>query len=166
MVKKSWSDCLPLLLLSLGSRMFVKQNPDRNKIIIAIITYPSVDPVTIATFPSSFLLVELIHQLVCFNVDGNLNNNCILFENICWFWYLLIHLALLTSGLYHFQFKVGLSPSKKIYIISLIESSLKMMRIGFCFNLKTLFVLKIFKFLSQLYGHAGKKNEPVNYLRL
>ena len=146
--------------------MFVKQNPDRNKTIIPIITYPSVDPVTIATFPSSFLLVELIHLLVCFNVDGNLNNNCILFENICWFWYLLIHLAFLTSGLYHFQFKVGLSPSKKIYIISLIESSLKMMRIGFCFNLKTLFVLKIFKFLSQLYGHAGKKNEPVNYLRL
>ena len=145
--------------------MFVKENPDWNKIIITIITYPSVDPVTIATFPSSFLLVELIHLLVCFNVDGNLNN-CILFENICWFWYLLIHLALLTSGLYHFQFKVGLSPSKKICIISLIESALKMMRNGFCFDLKTLFVLKIFKFLSQLYGQTGQKNEPVNYLRL
>ena len=62
--------------------------------------------------------------------------------------------------------KVGLSPSKKICIISLIESPLKMMRNGFCFDLKTIFVLKIFKFLSQLYGQTGKKNEPVNYLRL
>ena len=52
--------------------------------------------------------------------------------------------------------KVGLSPSKKIYVICLIESPLKMMKNAFYFNLKTLFILKIFKFLSRLFGHMGK----------
>ena len=52
--------------------------------------------------------------------------------------------------------KVGLSPSKKIYVICLIESPLKTMKNAFYFNLKTLFVLKIFKFLSRLFGHMGK----------
>ena len=53
-------------------------------------------------------------------------------------------------------FKVGLSPSKKICVICLIESPLKMMKNAFYFILKALFVLMIFRFLSQLFGHIGK----------
>ena len=45
-------------------------------------------------------------------------------------------------------FEVGLSPSKKICVICFIETHLKLMKNAFCFILKTLFVLKIFKFLS------------------
>ena len=52
--------------------------------------------------------------------------------------------------------KVGLSPSKKICVISLMESPLKMIRNTFYFILKGLFVLKIFKFLSWLFGHVEK----------
>ena len=36
------------------------------------------------------------------------------------------------------------------------ESPLKMMKIDFYFTLKALFVLKIFKFLSLLFGHVEK----------
>ena len=36
------------------------------------------------------------------------------------------------------------------------ESPLKMMKNAFYFKLKALFVLKIFKFLSQLFAHLGK----------
>ena len=52
--------------------------------------------------------------------------------------------------------KVGLSPSKKICVICLIESPVKMIKNAFYFILKALFVLKIFKFLSRLFGHLGK----------
>ena len=52
--------------------------------------------------------------------------------------------------------KVGLPPSKKICVIYLIESPLKIMKNASYFNLKALFVLKIFKFLSRLFGHVGK----------
>ena len=52
--------------------------------------------------------------------------------------------------------KVGLSPSKKICGICLIESPLKMMKNAFYFILKALFVLKIFKFLLRLFRHVGK----------
>ena len=52
--------------------------------------------------------------------------------------------------------KVGLSPSKKNCVISLIESPLKMMKSAFYFTLKALFVLEIFKLLSRLFGHVGK----------
>ena len=45
-------------------------------------------------------------------------------------------------------FKVRLSPSKNDCVIYFIESPLKMMKNAFYFILKTLFVLKIFKFLS------------------
>ena len=51
--------------------------------------------------------------------------------------------------------KVGLSPPKKNCVICLIESPL-MMKNDFYFILKALFVLKLFKFLSQLFGHVGK----------
>ena len=54
------------------------------------------------------------------------------------------------------SFKVGLSPSKKIGFICLIESPLKMIKNAFYFILKAFFVLKIFKFLSRLFGHVEK----------
>ena len=46
------------------------------------------------------------------------------------------------------------------------ESSLKMMKKAFCFTSIALFVLKIFKFLSWLFGHAAKllaKKDKVNF---
>ena len=54
------------------------------------------------------------------------------------------------------RFEVGLSHYKKICVIFLIENPLKMMKNAFHFILKALFVLKIFKFLSRLFGHIGK----------
>ena len=51
--------------------------------------------------------------------------------------------------------KVRLSPSKNCAIF-LIESPLKTMKNAFCFVLKALFVLKIFKFLSRHFGHVWK----------
>ena len=41
-------------------------------------------------------------------------------------------------------------------IICFIESLLKMMKYAFYFILKALFFLKIFKFLSRLFGHVEK----------
>ena len=45
---------------------------------------------------------------------------------------------------------------EKNLVICLIESPLKMMKNVFCFILKALFILEIFKFLSRLFGHVGK----------
>ena len=45
-------------------------------------------------------------------------------------------------------FKVRLLPSKKICVICVIESPLKVMKNAFYFILKAIFVLKIFKFLT------------------
>ena len=56
----------------------------------------------------------------------------------------------------HPAFKVGLSPSKRICVICSIESPLKMMKNTFYLFLNALFVLKIFKILSRLFGHVGK----------
>ena len=53
-------------------------------------------------------------------------------------------------------FKVGLSSFKKNVVICLIENLLKMMKNAFYFISKALFVLKIFKLLSRLFGHVGK----------
>ena len=53
-------------------------------------------------------------------------------------------------------FKVGLSTSKKNCVICFIESPLKVIKNAFYFILKALFVLKVFKFLSWLFGHGGK----------
>ena len=50
--------------------------------------------------------------------------------------------------------KVRLSPSKRNCFICFNESPLKMVKNDFYFILKALFVLKIFKFLSCLFGHA------------
>ena len=47
-----------------------------------------------------------------------------------------------------------------------IESPLKMMKNAFYFTLKALFVLKIFKFLSWIFGHVAKrldKEDKVNF---
>ena len=44
----------------------------------------------------------------------------------------------------------------KIIIIYFNESPLKMMKNAFYFILKALFVHKIFKFLSRLFGYVGK----------
>ena len=52
--------------------------------------------------------------------------------------------------------KVELSPSKKIRVICLIESPLEVMKKALYFILKALFVLKIFTFLSWIFGHLGK----------
>ena len=72
----------------------------------------------------------------------------------------IIHLVLnlITPNCFmtKIDIKVGLSPSQKICIICLSESPLKMMKNAFYFILKVLFILKIFKFLSRLFGHVGK----------
>ena len=52
-------------------------------------------------------------------------------------------------------FTVGLSPSKKV-LFCVSDSPSKMMKNDFYFILKALFVLKIFKFLSLLFGHVEK----------
>ena len=54
----------------------------------------------------------------------------------------------------HINFKVILSPFNKVCFISFNESPLKMMKNAFCFIVKALFVLKIFKFLSWRFGHV------------
>ena len=63
------------------------------------------------------------------------------------------------SGISHFAalaFEVGPSHSKKMcYLFH--WKPFKMMKNSFYFILKALFVLKIFKFLSWLFGHEGKK---------
>ena len=46
-------------------------------------------------------------------------------------------------------------PNKTIFVC-FNESPLKMMKNAFHFILKALFVLKIFEFLSRLFGHEGK----------
>ena len=52
--------------------------------------------------------------------------------------------------------KVGLLVSEKNYTIWFIESALKMTKNAFCFIIKACFVLKIFAFLSWLFGHVEK----------
>ena len=60
--------------------------------------------------------------------------------------------------------KFGLSPSKKMDVSCSIENPLIMMKNAFYFILKSLFVLKIFKFLSRLFGHVG--NSLIRKIRL
>ena len=55
------------------------------------------------------------------------------------------------------EFNIEPSPSKKTCVIFLTESPLKVMKIAFYFILKALIVLKIFKFLSRLFGHVSKR---------
>ena len=65
-------------------------------------------------------------------------------------------MAVVNVNLKLFAFKVGLSSSKKIRVICLIESPLKIMKNAFYFILRALSVLKIFEFLSYLFGNLGK----------
>ena len=51
--------------------------------------------------------------------------------------------------------KIGLLPSKKLFFICFSDSP-SMMKKNFYFILKTLSILKIFKFLSWLFGHVRK----------
>ena len=60
--------------------------------------------------------------------------------------------------IYHsFLFKIGLSASKKHFLICFNDSPSTMMKNGFYFILKALFVLKIFKFMSWLICHVEKR---------
>ena len=52
--------------------------------------------------------------------------------------------------------KVELSPFKKNCVICFNESLLKMMKKACYFILKALFVLKMFKFFSLVFGHIEK----------
>ena len=54
------------------------------------------------------------------------------------------------------EIKVRLYPSKKNFFICFNDSPSTMMKNVFYFILKTLFVLKIFEFLSWLFGHVEK----------
>ena len=54
------------------------------------------------------------------------------------------------------HFKVKLSPSKKKYVIYFIESPSEMIKNPFYLILEALFVLKIFKLLSQRFGQVRK----------
>ena len=88
---------------------------------------------------------------------------CLLFFNVFCIYYFIC--CLRTHSWYalpnlYFKFRnlieVRVLPSKIICVICLIESPLKMMKKAFYLNLKALFVLKIFKFLSQLFHHVGE----------
>ena len=68
-----------------------------------------------------------------------------------------IHYVIISTNFVDIDFKVGLSPSKKNHFISFNKNALKIMKNAFHFILKFLFVLKIFKFLSWLFGHVDKR---------
>ena len=53
--------------------------------------------------------------------------------------------------------KVKLSPSKNFALFALLKDLENDLKNAFYFFLKALFVLKIFKFLSWLFGHVEKK---------
>ena len=53
-------------------------------------------------------------------------------------------------------FKVGPSPSKKIFLFASMIALQKIMQNAFYFILKAHFVLKIFKCWSWLFGHVKK----------
>ena len=62
-----------------------------------------------------------------------------------------------------FSFKDALSGLRQFLEA---ESPLKIMKNNFYFTSKVLFVLKIFKFLSRLFGHVAKrldKKDKVNF---
>ena len=52
--------------------------------------------------------------------------------------------------------KSGSHLASKILFICFDESPLIMMKNAFYLFLKALFILKIFKFLSRVFGHVGK----------
>ena len=84
----------------------------------------------------------LSYSILCAEFFKCCWNNLILGPSISWFYFRTI--------------KVAFSPSKKNYFISFNENPLKMIKKSSYFNIKALFVLKIFKFLSWLFGHMKK----------
>ena len=54
------------------------------------------------------------------------------------------------------ELKVGLSPSKKKFFICFNDNPSEMVKNAFDFILKALFVLKIYKLLSWLFGYIEK----------
>ena len=65
----------------------------------------------------------------------------------------------LKSDLHNIQLKGALSGLRQFLVT---ESSLKMMKNTFHFTSKALFVLKIFNFLSWLFGHVAKRLKKKN----
>ena len=61
-----------------------------------------------------------------------------------------------TANQKNLSVKAGLSPSKNVCVTFLIETPLKVIKNVFYFALKAFFILKMFKFLSQHFGHVGK----------
>ena len=69
----------------------------------------------------------------------------------------------LKSGMEILKFKGALSRLRQLLAS---ESPLKMMKNAFYFNSKTLFFFKIFKFLSEIFGHVAKwfdKKDKVHF---
>ena len=62
----------------------------------------------------------------------------------------------LEMGIEYSELKLRLSPSKENCFIYFNKSSLKMMSDAFYFILKSLFILKIFKYLFWILGHVEK----------
>ena len=110
-----------------------------------------------------FIKKRLQHRCFPINIPKFLNteNTCkqllLSFYSNCWYihWMLCLVLYLLYQRKGSF-IKVGLSLSKKICVICLIESPVKMLKNAY-FILKAFFVLKVFKFLSRPFGHVGKR---------
>ena len=67
-----------------------------------------------------------------------------------------IALCLFATAFWHMPHGNIKSHLPKNCVICFSESPLKMMKNAFYFILKTHFILKIFRFLSGLFGHVGK----------
>ena len=92
-----------------------------------------------------------------YNVQQTDTISCFLFTFITHkLWENLVGVFTVSQYIFKVLFKVGLSTSKKKIMICFNDSPSKMMKIAFYFILKALFVLKMFKLLSWLFGHAEK----------
>ena len=100
-----------------------------------------------------FVVLNLLNFMV---TNNKFINSAFIYTNFLFFGLESLGTCILLLVFCLAEIKVGLSPSKKVCVICLIESPLKMIRNAFYFILKALFVLKISKFLSQLFGHLGK----------
>ena len=92
-------------------------------------------------------LLFIVFMKPCLSCKSAIPGNC----------YMLMNWSLLVKHLMNWKedLKSDSHLPKKI-VFCLIESSLKMVKNVFYFVLKAFFVLKIFKFLSQHFGHVGK----------
>ena len=95
--------------------------------------------------------------IVIINIVVNIIHRIWIFYKCFWI-IRMFHSCIFTfffiKNWYFGSFKVGLSPSKQNCVICFIESPLKIMKNAFYFILKALFILKIFKFLSWLFGQV------------